>query len=183
MNSRILFLIFSIAVAACDGGTESEGLDVPEELKELRSHALNCSRDVAWTYIERSEHCVLVAENIYKDSTNECWEDNSNRCLKWRIVHSDISLLYQGAIAESLFEHGKSAEMAGASDGEFWRMVYFDGKLMRRLFQQCITFEESELADANLTRIHQVPLRPLRENQRCFRRGYPEFETRPVKNS
>ncbi|WP_146029834.1 hypothetical protein [Erythrobacter sp. SAORIC-644] len=183
MNRKVGPLIFLATVVACDGGAESVGLDVPEDLQELRENALNCSRDVAWTHAERSEHCVLVAENIFDDSENECWEGSSDRCLNWRLVHSDISLFYQGAIAESLFEHGKSIEMAKVSEGEFWRMVYFDGKLMRELFQQCLQVEEKELAEVNLAKVHQVPLQRLRENQRCFRRGYPDFETKPLENS
>ncbi|GAB5350613.1 hypothetical protein TMRH483_01545 [Qipengyuania sp. 483] len=125
----------------------------------------------------------MVAENIFANDRNECWESNSIPCLNWRLVHSDISLNYQGAIAESLFEHGKSDEMIAISKNEFWRMVYLDGKTMRSLFEHCVDVEEKALEKAGLKKVTSIPLRRLEEGQRCFRAGYPQFETVAMQRS
>lgn len=172
-----------LGVSGCEPAAEDTRLDVPADLKDLRQNALNCSRDVQWTHAERSEHCVLVAENIFKDSQNECWESDSKNCLNWRLVHSDISLIYQGAIAESLFQFGKSDEMTEVAADEFSRMIYLNGEIMRNLFERCVEDEQKELEVTGLRKILDIPLRPLDENQRCFRAGYPAFEVEPVNQS
>tara|TARA_B100001179_G_scaffold110570_1_gene78846 strand:- start:393 stop:944 length:552 start_codon:yes stop_codon:yes gene_type:complete len=176
-------LIVLMILSACDAARDKEEMPIPADLESLRQNALNCSRDVQWTHAERSEHCVMVAENIFADHQNECWESNSIPCLNWRLVHSDISLIYQGAIAESLFEHGKSDEMIEISENEFWREVYLNGKAMRSLFEQCIDAEERELKEVGLRKVSSLALMPLEDGQRCFRAGYPQFKTEPIRQS
>ena len=183
MIKKIGPLIFLTILSACDTAHDTEEMRIPPDLIDLRQNALNCSRDVQWTHAERSEHCVLVAENMFADGQNECWESNSYSCLNWRLVHSDISLNYQGAIADSLFEHGKSDEMVEISKNEFWREVYLDGKTMRSLFEQCIDAEERDLKEVGLRKVSSLAWMPLEDGQRCFRAGYPQFETEPIRQS
>ena len=92
-------------------------------------------------------------------------------------------MIYHGAIAESLFQFGKSDEMAEVSKDAYWRMVYLDGKTMRSLFERCIEVEERDLEAAGLQKISASSPTPLSENQRCFRTGYPAFHVEPFNRS
>ena len=153
-------------------------MDVPDELQEMRSAALACSQDSKYAPVERSEHCVFVAEGFLPAYRDECNGARDYDCLNYNYVLSDITDIYNGAIVASLIRFGvpdwaKEEEKVHGSA----RYVYFDGNLMRSLFEQCLEDEKEQLSKSGLQPAHEVLDLPLAEGQRCYRKGYPMYET------
>jgi len=111
---------------------------------------------------------------------DDCDGERSYDCANWNYVHTEAIGIYQRAIVESLSQHGQSPEMQQAIDKSWWQMVYFNGEAMRELFDACLDKEQRLLEEAGLVKIHEIAARPLRQGQRCFRKGYPHFETKPA---
>lgn len=169
-----------IVAAACTPKVSDERLVVPAELKQLRENALACSRDVQYTRIENSEHCALTAENIFEVSKPECEKIDTKDCRNFSRVQDDIYSIFQGAIAESLFEHGKGRLVEILSKDYLWRNIYLNGEIMRRLYQKCLERETQGLAKKGLVPATSIPMIPLQDGQQCFRAGYPAFETKAL---
>lgn len=177
--SGVLTLAVLLASACAPSGSD-ERLVVPAELKQLRENALACSRDVQYARIENSEHCALTAENIFKVSKQECEKADTKPCREFSRVQDDIYLIYQGAIAESLFEHGKGRVVEILSKDYWWRNIYLNGNIMRRLYQKCLERETKNLAKKGLVPATSIAMIPLEDGQQCFRADYPAFETKTL---
>lgn len=181
---RVAFLSALALVASCsDHGAPAPHPEIPPELAELKENVIRCMRDVDWTHAERSEHCVIAAEGYLDSVREDCESSQSNECLNYGLAHLDIYSGYKGAIIQSLLDHGKSEEVEKLGTGDLWFLIYLDGEVMRGLFEQCLAREEAALKDAGLIRVNTIMSQPLEEGQLCFRKGYPEFRTRPALES
>ena len=171
-----------LIMSGCERQERSDGkLDVPEELAILRSNALQCWQDSSHAPVENSEHCVVVSEGYFEAFRTDCDNDRSYDCMNRHAVLSDVRHLYSDAIIESLVNFGVPDWIRDEQHRRpFSSHVYYDGELMRRRFEKCLEIESEHLAKAGLQRVTSIMERPLQEGQRCFRLGYPEFETAPV---
>jgi hypothetical protein len=97
--------------------------------------------------------------------------------MNWKLVHTDLALGYQNAVTQSLVERGLSPEIE-KHKRTFGHLLYRQDNLMRSLFQQCLADEASALEAKGLIRVSRTMVHPLQSDQRCFRKGYPEFRTR-----
>ena len=81
--------------------------------------------------------------------------------------------------------HGISPEWIKNDENltSFSSHAFYDGKLMRRLFDECLKSEARELAKNGLQPATTIMDIPLRDGQKCFRMGHPAFRTQPINNS
>lgn len=178
-------VLLSVTTAACEKVDRSEAeLIVPDELKILRSNAFSCWQDSAHAPVEHSEHCVAVAENYFDALREECVQDCSNDCANYDKVLTDIRFLYGDAIIDSLVNFGIPEWIKNDENlTSFSSHAFYDGKLMRRLFDECLKSEARELAKNGLQPATTIMDIPLRDGQKCFRMGHPAFRTQPINNS
>jgi len=172
---RQTLFVAMLILTGCQPGKVTGG--VPPDLAGLKENVFRCMQDAQNTYPERSEHCVLAAEGLLDSYREDCAQSDSRECLTWNLAHTDLALGFQTAVSESLFTRGVSAEVQklGRSQG-FW--VYRNGEVMRSLFEQCLAEEARELDEKGLIRVTDLMDRPMNFGQRCFREGYPEFQTK-----
>lgn len=171
-----LAIFFALLVTT--GCNESPtGEQVPPGLLDLKEHVSSCWADTEFTYPERSEHCVLAAEGLFETYRDDCAQSTSDECMNWKLVHTDLALGYQNAVTQSLVERGLSPEIE-RHIRKFGHLLYRQDNLMRSLFQQCLADEASELEAKGLIRVSRIMVHPLRSEQRCFRKDYPEFRTK-----
>ena len=157
---------------------------MPDELKSLRSNAFSCWQDSQHAPVEHSEHCVAVAENYFDALREECVQNSSNDCADCDKILTDIRLLYSDAIIESLVSFGIPERVRNEKNLHlFSSYAFYDGKLMRRLFDECLKTEKRELAKNGLQPATTIMDIPLQDGQNCFRIGHPAFRTQPISNS
>ena len=179
MKSLALCLIGTASLVACAGSDDLR--EIPEELAELRTDALRCERDSAFVPVENSEHCVAVAENLFSSSRMDCEGKRTQDCYLYELARADIFHLYHSAVIDGLLLHGATEGVQKAVDDEIMpRFIYYDGEWMRSRFIDCLKAERQGLAEKGLQPATSIAIYPLREGQLCFRRGYPEFNTKPL---
>lgn len=185
MKLRYFFFLAIIALSGCKREDGVDGkIDIPNELAHLRSNAFQCWQDSQHVPVENSEHCVAVSEDYFDAFREECDDDRSYDCMNYNAVLADIQNLYGDAIVEGLINFGIPDWIKKEGlDKVFSSHVYFDGDVMRRLFQECLKTEKEQLARSGLQPVTTIIDIPLQEGQRCFRLGYPEFKTVPVVQS
>ena len=142
-------------------------------------------RDVEFAPLEHSEHCVFVAENLFDDSRSEkCEDERGTECQNYSVVMNDIHYGYHSAVIDSLIKYGVPERIRKIADGDpVPRFAYYDGELIREMYVECLSEERDALARNGLQPVTTIPIRPLKEGQFCFRRGYPQFETKVLEAS
>jgi len=177
--------LLSVTIAGCEKVDRSQAeLIVPDELASLRSNAFSCWQDSAHAPVEHSEHCVAVAENYFAALREDCVQGWINDCDDYDKVLTDIRFLYSDAIIESLVNFGIPEWINKKKNLiSFSSHAYYDGKLMRRLFDDCLRTEKHELAKYGLKPATTIMDLPLQDGQKCFRIGHPEFRTSPLNDS
>ncbi len=185
IRTCVIAFLLSATIAGCERVDRSQAeLIVPDELASLRSNAFSCWQDSAHAPVEHSEHCVAVAENYFDAFREECDQGWSNDCADYDKVLTDIRFLYSDAIIESLVNFGIPEWIRNEEHlTSFSSHSYFDGKLMRRLFDECLKTEEHDLAKNGLQPATTIMDIPLQDGQKCFRIGHPEFRTSPLNES
>lgn len=184
MKQTLCVVFLALALLGCEQREPEEEMDIPAELANLRSNAFQCWQDSEHAPVEHSEHCVAVAENYFKAYREDCDGDRSYECTNYNAVLSDIGDLYSQAIIESLINFGIPDWVKQERQRRpFSNHAYFDGKLMRDLFNECLKKEERDLAQDGLQLMTTIIDIPLESGQRCFRLGYPEFKTIPLNES
>jgi hypothetical protein len=178
-------LLCAVTISGCEKTDRSgTGSTVPVELRNLRSNAWNCWQDSGYAPVEHSEHCVAVAENYLDSLREECERVESIECDEYDTVMYETSSLYSDAIIESLVNFGIPEWIKDEKNREFLaRHSYLNGKLMRRLFDECLKTEKRELAKNGLQPATSITDTPLQDGQKCFRINHPEFRTEPIHNS
>jgi hypothetical protein len=174
-----------LALSACEQMPEhKQSSDVPKELAELRQDAFNCWLDSDQVPVENSEHCVFVAEHFFEAFRDECEKSQRYECINYNAHLGNIGDIYKSAIIEGLVKFGRPEWIDNAEkDHAFAGNAYFDGKLMRRLFEACLAKERLGLRRNGLQPAMTITRVPLAEGQQCVRRGYPEFKTEPLNQS
>lgn len=176
--NRLLVLVLTFGAAGCDPVQMGQADYASPEVRELQSEVLSCHMDVAKVPFEHSEHCVIVGEKLYGAEREDCSENNSFECEFYRDEWVKIASFYDRAIIASLLTHGPSAEVKRLSEQSgVPHLLYRDGKLLRRLFIQCLAAEERALRAQGLVKVKSIIDTPLAPGQLCFRKGYPEFRT------
>lgn len=177
---RLLVLSLPMGLAGCEPVKTGNELQIPTDLKDLWNNALACRSDVEKVPVEHSEHCVILGETLLETTRPGCAENQSSECKAFSDAWDRISTVYDQAIIDSLLIHGPSLEIVRATDktSGSWLVYYSQGKLLRRLFNQCLADEERDLRAQGLVRVSSIRETPLEPGQRCFRKGYPEFRTR-----
>ena len=139
-------------------------------------------QDVEFAPLEHFEHCVFVAENLFDDPRSEkCKDERGAECQNYSVVMNDIYLIYQGAIIDSLIRFDVPERIKKAADGDpVPRFKYYDGEIIREMYDKCLSEERDALARNGLQPVTTILMMPLEEGQLCFRRGYPPFETKAV---
>lgn len=185
IRNCVFALLISLILAGCEKLDRSEEvLIVPDELKGLRSNALNCWQDSVHAPVEHSEHCVAVAENYFDAYREECDREWSKDCADYDKVLTDIRFLYSDAIIESLVNFGIPEWISDQrNQTSSLSHVFYNGRLMRRLFNECLDTEKRELAKSGLQPATDIVDIPLQAGQKCFRIGHPAFRSQPINNS
>lgn len=178
--NRQLVLSLALVLAGCEPERTGDELHIPTDLKDLWNNALACRSDVAKVPLEHSEHCVILGETLLETTRAECVENHSSKCQAFSDAWGRISTIYDQAIIDSLLIHGPSPEIVRATDktSGSWLVYYSQGKLLRRLFNQCLADEDRNLRAQGLGRVSSIRQTPLERGQLCFRKGYPEFRTK-----
>lgn len=175
-------ILLALALVGCEQHEPEAGLEIPVELATLRSNAFQCWQDSQHAPVEHSEHCVAVAEDYFDAFREDCDGERSYECMNYNAVLSDIRDLYNSAIIEGLVKFGIPNWIKQEHQHRpFSSHAYFDGELMRRLFNECLEQEKRDLAQDGLQAITTIMDIPLQGGQRCFRLGYPEFKTAPLR--
>ncbi|MEL6541166.1 MAG: hypothetical protein AAFQ34_07160 [Pseudomonadota bacterium] len=170
-----------LALLGCaDQPAKKGGLKIPPELEPLNDLVFSCWIDTEVVPLQHSEHCVIVAETILEDDRPDCFRSNSEECVELELAQHSIYSGYQAAIIQSAVNFGIPEAVSDAAKDRIAHTVYFDGALIRGLFEECLRMEQEALAKKGLQRIHSIMVHPLAEDQMCIREGNGRFETEPL---
>jgi len=175
------FTLGCLALTGCaDQPAEEGALQIPPELESLDQQVFRCWIDTDDVPLEHSENCVVVAETLLSTGRADCELGKSVECDEHIHAANSIHSQYYAAIIKSALNFEISDEIAAASKGRIAHTVYFDGELIRGLFEECLRLEQEALAKKGLKRIHSIVVHPLAEDQMCIREGQGGFETEPL---
>ena len=179
---RGLALTFGcLALFGCaDQPTDEGSLTVPPALSSIDEQVFRCWIDTDDVPLEHSENCVLVAESLLSTGREDCELGQSGECDAHIHASNNIHRLYNYAIIKSALNFGISDAISVAASDGISHAVYFDGDLIRGLFEECLRTEQEALGKKGLQRIHSVMVHPLAEDQMCIREGEGGFETAPL---
>ncbi|MEM9312846.1 MAG: hypothetical protein AAGA34_15495 [Pseudomonadota bacterium] len=170
-----------MALFGCaDQPTDRGDLTVPPALKSLDEQVFRCWIDTDDVPLEHSENCVLVGETLLAAGRDDCELGQSDECDEHIQAANNVHFQYQHAIIKSAINFQVSEEIVAASKDRIAHTVYFDGELLRGLFEDCLRMEQEALAKKGLQRISSVMIYPLAEDQMCIREGNGGFETAPL---
>lgn len=177
-----ILIAFLVLISSCSVKPDDEqtGFEYPPELESLSRSAISCLQDTEVVPFEHSEHCVIVAESVHELYRQDCSQNYSDDCHQWNEAAFSIREVYLFAANSSLLKFGASDELKSASERTIPFFVFFDGELMRGLFDECLRKEQAALAEQGLTRIHSISPIILEEGQACIREGYPDFKTEEI---
>ena len=135
--------------------------------------------------VQDSEHCVAVAESYVEAFRDDCRQLQTWSCQKHIYALAEIKAIYSDAIIASLLRFGSPSEGRDeAGHTSFSKYDFFDGELMRRLFDKCLAGEKLSLEEKGFQPARYVVEPPaLREGQKCVRLRYPEFRIVPLSSS